>query len=328
MMKSMTIKRLNQLSSVLLVVLSGFALCETSLAKPDTEGKPKAAATAAEIEALVEKLGSDSFADRQKAATRLIEVGKPALAAVKKAADGGDPEARLLAKKIKDSLGVDGEPIDLTEFANHPRDEKFGRLKDNDLASLEGGKGTFGKIPFIVGDNVAFLGSDRMPDHPRKIEGIKIGKKVEELHMLHGMGFGLFQGVGEGAHVADYVINYADKTKVEIPIVEGVDVRNWWDEEGGLPVTKGKLAWTGENAASKRHGNIIRLYSGSWTNPHPEKEVTTIDMVGRHDIALLFCVAITAVTPESSDGNAEETGEAEAKPVAEEATEGAAENAE
>ena len=67
-----------------------------------------------------------------------------------------------------------------------------------------------------------------------------------------------------------------------------------------MPVTKGKLVWTGENAASKRHGNILRLYSGVWKNPHPKKEVATIDMVGKHGTALLFCVGITAVVSEEA----------------------------
>jgi len=286
------------------VVVAGLLLSELGEAKPDTESK--SGSLDAEIKELVEQLDAESFAERQKAVTRLTEIGRPALAAVNKASAGGDPEVAMLAKKIKESVGIEVDVIDITGIANHPRDKKFGKLADNNLASLKGGLAKFGKIPFDVGDKIAFLGSDRMPDHPRKIEGLKVGRKVEELHFLHGMGFGLFQGVGEGAHVANYVVHYSDKSKVEIPIVEGVDIRNWWDEEGGLPVTKGKLAWTGENAASARYGNILRLYSGTWKNPHPGKEIATIDMVGKHDVALLFCVAISAVVvaEESEAGEA------------------------
>lgn len=240
------------------------------------------------------QLKSDSFNEREKAAARLVEIGRPALAAVNKASAAGDPEVAFRAKAIREALGINDAPIDLSGFANLSRDQPFGKLGDNNLASLKGGLAKFGQIPFKVGEKVAYLGSDRMPDHPRKIEGLKIGRKVSTLYMLHGMGFGLFGGVGEGVHDAD-------KTKVEIQIVERVDIRNWWNE-GGLPVTKGKLACTGENAASQRHGKSIRLYSGSWKNPHPEKEISTLDIVGKHEIALLFCVAITAVGIDEAGG--------------------------
>ena len=88
----------------------GLVCSKGGYATPAAEQKP---AANAEIEALVEQLKSESFNERQKAVARLVEIGRPALAAVNKAATAGDPEVALLAKKIREALGIDGAPIDI-----------------------------------------------------------------------------------------------------------------------------------------------------------------------------------------------------------------------
>ena len=59
---------------------------------------------------------------------------------------------------------------------------------------------------------------------------------------------------------------------------------------------KVKVAWEGENEATKKDGqNGIRLYLSTWTNPHPDKKVATIDFVRTGDTpASPLCIAITA----------------------------------
>ena len=62
---------------VLLLTASGFFCCEVGSAKEAPEEKP--AASASEIDALVEQLKAESFSERQDAVARLMEIGKPAL---------------------------------------------------------------------------------------------------------------------------------------------------------------------------------------------------------------------------------------------------------
>src|SRR5438046_1270805 len=79
-----------------------------------------AGSSVAEIDRLGKQLGSDKFKDREAAANALIEAGKPALAALKKAATGSaDEEVRARAAQlilaIKDALV---RPIDLGPHVN------------------------------------------------------------------------------------------------------------------------------------------------------------------------------------------------------------------
>jgi hypothetical protein len=62
--------------------------------------QPPATADAARIARLVEQLGSDVFAERQKATKELEEIGAPALDALRQAAQGGDPERRKRAEEL------------------------------------------------------------------------------------------------------------------------------------------------------------------------------------------------------------------------------------
>lgn len=64
----------------------------------------------AQVQQLIDQLGDDSFDIREKASKRLVELGKPAVAALRRAAaDSKDPEIRLRAQKA------------LTEIESSPR---------------------------------------------------------------------------------------------------------------------------------------------------------------------------------------------------------------
>jgi hypothetical protein len=83
---------------------------------------------------------------------------------------------------------------------------------------------------------------------------------------------------------------------VTVPVKYGEDVRDWWYPKGGpAGDDKVKVAWEGENEASKSLDNGIRLYLTTWKNPRPGVKVATIDFVKVGGTqAAPFCVAITA----------------------------------
>src|SRR4051812_24706224 len=66
---------------------------------PRTQERP-APATAEEIEGLVRALGADAWADREAATHRLVEIGRPAHAAVKAALASDDAEVRYRARLV------------------------------------------------------------------------------------------------------------------------------------------------------------------------------------------------------------------------------------
>jgi hypothetical protein len=124
------------------------------------------------------------------------------------------------------------------------------------------------------------------------VEGIKVGRTLARLHIVHSTGF----SAEDGTVIARYVVHYADKTKAEIDVEYGKDVVDWWAYPGRAAPSRSKVAWEGENEAAKGFDAKIQLYLTTWKNPHPKKKVTTIDFVGtdKRGGAAPFCVALTA----------------------------------
>lgn len=190
--------------------------------------------------------------------------------------------------------------IDLQGKANQPlADDVGGRIPNNTLASVPTGEQTFAGVKFRVGQKCIQLGSPLLTkEKPPKVEGIPIGRKAEKLHFLHSTMFGRSEPIIEnGETIAEYQVHYDDGTAVTIPVKYGEDVRDWWHAKDA-PAAAGdkvKVAWEGENEASKTGNNGIRLYLTTWKNPNPGKKVVSIDFTRTDGTpASPFCVAITA----------------------------------
>jgi hypothetical protein len=97
--------------------------------------------------------------------------------------------------------------------------------------------------------------------------------------------------------VGKYVLHYADGAREELAIVVGRHVRHWWaeanepDPYAALP--EGTVAWTGSNPSAKDAKATLRLYLTSYENPHPEKEVASVEFVSAMTTAAPFLVAMT-----------------------------------
>ncbi len=58
--------------------------------------------------------------------------------------------------------------------------------------------------------------------------------------------------------------------------------------------TGARVAWTGSNDSLEQNAGIkIRLFATTWTNPHPEKEVATLDILSAGTDCDPFLVAVT-----------------------------------
>jgi len=201
--------------------------------------------------------------------------------------------------------------VDLKAGANQKLTDPFGSgAAGNDLSALPAGEQTFGGVKFKVGEGLIQLGSKLLKqERPDKVEGVKVGRKVARLHLLHGTLYGNGSTIGEegkegdplfvadGTRIAEYTVRYEDKTTEVIPVVYGEDVRDWWYTGSPKDLKRGKVAWEGENEYARGLDSKVRLFRGTWENPKPDKVVVGIDFAKVGDTpAAPLCVAI-AIEP-------------------------------
>lgn len=165
----------------------------------------------------------------------------------------------------------------------------------NDLSALPSGLQTFGGIDFDVRGIVQLKGkSDSVTNFPAEIKGIGVRQKCRHLYFLHAAGVG--HPADEGKQLGAYVVHYGtQQMRVDIPIVYGKAMRDWHtsSNEGSLGEDL-KVVWTGQNAVSSRAGQSIRLFMTVWTNPVPDFEIESLDLVSSMASAAPFLIAITA----------------------------------
>jgi len=203
------------------------------------------------------------------------------------------------------SLLVAEEPkkfsyVDLQPKVNQKLADNLGLGREgNNLANLPKGEPILEEVRFKIADGFLQLGSTWLKEpKPDRIDSIKVGKAFAKLHLLHATIFGN-PGAGDIADdtvIAKYEIHYAGGDTATIPVLYGKDVRDWFrsDDPKAKEVTRGKVAWTGDNEVAKREGTQIRLFLGTWENPYPTKKVVSIDYVKVGDTAAApICVAMT-----------------------------------
>jgi hypothetical protein len=191
--------------------------------------------------------------------------------------------------------------IDLSRFYNASLQESWhtGR-PGNSLAKLPVGlqelDGTRFDVRGVVQlSGVPLSGADKT--FPHQVSDIAVKLKTPQLHFLQGTGF----IEADDVVLAQYVIHYADGLKETCPIIYGQTVRDWWYyPQTPKEAAQSHIAWTGNNQAVKSWNPpgappvTLRLYKTSWKNPHPDAEITTIDLVSEEKNSVPFLIAITA----------------------------------
>jgi hypothetical protein len=193
--------------------------------------------------------------------------------------------------------------LDLKPYLNQQRGENMeSNFDGNNLAKLPGGQQSFGGVSFQIESGIIQLGSKVLEKQPAKVEGIKVDRKFSKLHILHATQYGGGPNkegnpwfVKDGTTIGEYRVTYEDKGAINIPIVYGEDVRDWFYVGGEMETVRSKIVWKGENEWSTAVGAKIRLYLTTWKNPMPDKKVVSIDYLGMkgETVAAPFCVAIS-----------------------------------
>ena len=186
--------------------------------------------------------------------------------------------------------------IDLSCYYNTGlREEWHGENNGNDLSALPEGVREMAGTEFDIRGAIQLSYRDSNGlKYPDQVAGIKIAAKSQRLHFLHAASH--TTEIQYGKSIAKYVIHYRYGRSIEMPVVLGEDVRDWWAgaNETDSPA-RAVVAWRGTNAANRRAGNTgIRLFKRTWENPYPDAEIESLDCISTSAAGNLFIVAITA----------------------------------
>jgi hypothetical protein len=183
--------------------------------------------------------------------------------------------------------------VDLTPYGtNFLADGPGEPNDDNNLDRVPRGIHKLGDTYFRIGDNMVQVRGTGKPNVPASVAGIKVGARGQRLHILHGNQ----QQTDAGTELGNYVIHYADGSQEKIPIAYGKNLVDWWH----FPTQKNdpsdaKIGWKGGNDLVDRNneGAEIRLYAFTWTNPHSDREIATIDVVSSVSECDPYLIAVT-----------------------------------
>jgi tetratricopeptide (TPR) repeat protein len=188
------------------------------------------------------------------------------------------------------------QQVDLQPHANVTLKGNFHVDGDGGLTDLPQGLREFGGVPFAIGPKGLHLrgelGSERVQGYPEEISGIQAGTRFQRLHLLHAVGWGADSWVEDGTTVGKVILRYADGSLAELDIVKGEHVRDWFDRDEP-PTPHATIAWTLSTESFANSKFTRRLYATAWENPHPDRQVQSIDYVSTMTNSSPFCVAMT-----------------------------------
>ena len=88
--------------------------------------------------------------------------------------------------------------------------------------------------------------------------------------------------------IGAYYVRYTDGTVEEIPLIYGVNITSWIDQRSLNGATK---IWDGRT----KSGQKVSLWRAQWENPHPEKEIKSIEIVSTNTTAGPTLIAISGL---------------------------------
>ena len=183
--------------------------------------------------------------------------------------------------------------LDLARFYTSSLAKSWQGFPGDDLTSLPKGVQTFGGIEFDVRGVVQLKGkAQALTNFPAEVKGIPLHQHCQHLYFLHAA---IPDGHPEdGEQVGSYLVHLPNNdVTLEIPILYGRSVRSWHREPNEPQADRElKVAWTGENDATKRTGKQVRLFVTAW-NLAPGVDIDSLDFVSAKQNAAPFLLAIS-----------------------------------
>ena len=182
--------------------------------------------------------------------------------------------------------------IDLGAFFNSELTTAWQGQADDDLASLPTGLQQFGGVEFNIQGIVQLKGqSPALSKFPAEVKAIPVNQRCQHLYFLHAA---VVTGtVPEGEQIGSYVVHIPkNELTLDIPLYYGRSVADWHQAQADPESNELKVAWTGQNAKSKRAGKQVRLFMTAW-NLSPGVEIESLDFVSAAKKAAPFLLAIS-----------------------------------
>jgi hypothetical protein len=262
---------------------------------------------------------------KAKAQEAAAALAKDAVAKAQAKAAAALKEAEAKAAQARAAAAAKGEPValDLTKFLVM-KPEQFEKIKSYPWAVTPVGKHTFAGVPLEIQGATILWGkrnADRGQMYPETVIAIPVQQKFETLYILHCV----FFEAAKGEPSFDIVLNYEGGETQTDTILNGEDSKDWWvndpNEVLGPTGKRSTLAWKGTGKANGRDQDV-RFCLTAIDNKHPERLVTTIDLVSSKKQAAGVILAITLgkaglLKPEDpADKPAEKAAEKPAAPSA------------
>ncbi|MBX3732902.1 MAG: protein kinase [Verrucomicrobiae bacterium] len=163
----------------------------------------------------------------------------------------------------------------------------------NDLASLPRGVVPLNGVTWDIRGVVSTGQPERSPLFPwpfgRTVPDLPVQGFARRLHFLHASA----DSPGGGGRIGRYRLHFAGGTTADLTLDLGEDIGEWWSGHPQSVCRQGRVAWEGENPASARRGSKVRLFHRAWDNPHPDREIVSLELIGEGAVATIFVVAIT-----------------------------------
>jgi WD40 repeat protein/serine/threonine protein kinase len=157
------------------------------------------------------------------------------------------------------------------------------------FSDLETGILYVGQVPFLIEDRYIFLSGEGIVDHPDRVTEIPVGYTAAKLHFLHATK----HSPVNCAPVAKYAVHYQDGDVETIDVLGIRHINDWNGVNSNVLLTRtsqAAIGWTGSVKAE----HIPRLYHYTWQNPHPKKQIVSIDFErGPLSKPAPLCMAIT-----------------------------------
>lgn len=181
--------------------------------------------------------------------------------------------------------------VDLSPFVNISLRDESGRIgwlglgPGNDLSGLPEGVSVLGGIPYDLGSRRAgiLLGGPKgiLEGFGERIVGIPVGSKADRLYFLHTTAF----ADRTNRKVGEYTIHYEDGSSAKVELIYGQTISAW---DWARPASRNRSAWRGVTHS----GDVIRVNTLMWDNPHPDKRITALDFASYGDAGPVL-IAVT-----------------------------------
>ncbi|WP_204787541.1 endo-1,4-beta-xylanase [Paenibacillus oryzisoli] len=141
------------------------------------------------------------------------------------------------------------------------------------------------QLPASMSDPTVMMiagGSTIRPNLPVSLTGIPVNQKFSKIGFLHTL---MYPTAPSSTTIGNYIIHYSDGTQVDQPIVFQQNIDDWYVPSINPAVVIAKK-YTMTNGGERAVFNTL------FTNPNPEKTITTIDLSGQSK-AIIALLGIT-----------------------------------